>query len=123
MTRQIGRAACQFARRVATRPKHGAVSRHALRLSGHGIFPLSALRARPLWPRDPGARLSLQTMRVAVIGGGMAGLGTALALARDDHKVTILERDDTPMPDSPDDAFDHWERRGAPQVRHSHAFL
>src|SRR5690242_4368891 len=53
----------------------------------------------------------------------MAGLGTALALARDGHGVTILERDDTPMPASPDDAFEHWERRGAPQVRHSHAFL
>ncbi len=60
---------------------------------------------------------------VVVIGGGMAGLGSALALARDGHAVTILERDDTPMPDSPDDAFAHWERRGAPQVRHSHAFL
>jgi 2-polyprenyl-6-methoxyphenol hydroxylase-like FAD-dependent oxidoreductase len=61
--------------------------------------------------------------RFVVVGGGMAGLGSALALARDGHQVTILERDDTPMPASPDDAFEHWERRGAPQVRHSHAFL
>src|SRR4051812_40111908 len=61
--------------------------------------------------------------RVVVVGGGMAGLGSALALARAGHEVTILERDDTPMPASPDDAFEHWERRGAPQVRHSHAFL
>jgi 2-polyprenyl-6-methoxyphenol hydroxylase-like FAD-dependent oxidoreductase len=61
--------------------------------------------------------------RVVVVGGGMAGLGSALALARDGHAVTILERDDTPMPANPDDAFEHWERRGAPQVRHSHAFL
>jgi 2-polyprenyl-6-methoxyphenol hydroxylase-like FAD-dependent oxidoreductase len=61
--------------------------------------------------------------RVVVVGGGMAGLGSALALARDGHAVTIVERDDTPMPASPDDAFEHWERRGAPQVRHSHAFL
>ncbi|MDQ1521608.1 MAG: hypothetical protein QOI55_2681, partial [Actinomycetota bacterium] len=53
----------------------------------------------------------------------MAGLGCALALARDGHRVTIVERDDTPMPANPDDAFAHWERRGAPQVRHSHAFL
>jgi 2-polyprenyl-6-methoxyphenol hydroxylase-like FAD-dependent oxidoreductase len=36
--------------------------------------------------------------------------------------VTILERDDTPMPPDPDAAF-AWERTGAPQVRHSHAFL
>src|SRR3954463_3566691 len=62
-------------------------------------------------------------MHVVVVGGGMAGLGCALALSRDGHRVTIVERDDTPMPASPDDAFEHWERRGAPQVRHSHAFL
>jgi 2-polyprenyl-6-methoxyphenol hydroxylase-like FAD-dependent oxidoreductase len=62
-------------------------------------------------------------VRVAVLGGGMAGLGSSLALARDGHDVTIVERDDTPMPATADDAFTHWERRGAPQVRHSHAFL
>jgi 2-polyprenyl-6-methoxyphenol hydroxylase-like FAD-dependent oxidoreductase len=62
-------------------------------------------------------------MNVVVVGGGMAGLGTALALARDGHGVTIVERDDTPMPANPNEAFEHWDRRGAPQVRHSHAFL
>lgn len=36
--------------------------------------------------------------------------------------MTVFERDDTPMPNSADEAFD-WDRRGAPQVRHSHAFL
>lgn len=56
------------------------------------------------------------------MGAGMAGLGTALACARDGHRVTIFERDATPMPGSADAAFG-WERRGAPQVRHSHAFL
>jgi 2-polyprenyl-6-methoxyphenol hydroxylase-like FAD-dependent oxidoreductase len=61
-------------------------------------------------------------MRVVVVGGGIAGLGTALACARAGHEVTILERDDTPMPPTPDAAFS-WERTGAPQVRHSHAFL
>ena len=61
-------------------------------------------------------------MEVAVVGGGVAGLGAALALARRGHTVTVFERDDTPMPQSADEAFD-WDRRGAPQVRHSHAFL
>ena len=61
-------------------------------------------------------------MRIIVVGGGIAGLGTALACARDGHEVTVFERDDTPMPDSADAAF-AWERTGAPQVRHSHAFL
>lgn len=61
-------------------------------------------------------------MHVAIVGGGVAGLGSALTLARQGHRVTVIERDDTPMPDSPDAAFE-WDRRGAPQVRHSHAFL
>ncbi len=61
-------------------------------------------------------------MRIIVVGGGIAGLGTALACARAGHEVTVLERDDTPMPADPDAAF-AWQRTGAPQVRHSHAFL
>lgn len=58
----------------------------------------------------------------AVIGAGVAGLGTALALSRQGHRVTLLERDTTPMPRSADEAF-AWDRRGAPQVHHSHALL
>jgi 2-polyprenyl-6-methoxyphenol hydroxylase-like FAD-dependent oxidoreductase len=61
-------------------------------------------------------------MHIVVVGGGVAGLGASLALARRGHQITVLERDDTPMPESADAAFD-WDRRGAPQVRHSHAFL
>ena len=61
-------------------------------------------------------------LHVIVVGGGVSGLGTALALARRGHEVTVIERDHTPMPTSADEAF-AWDRRGAPQVRHSHAFL
>ena len=61
-------------------------------------------------------------MHVVVVGGGVAGLGAALTLARRGHEVTVVERDDTPMPASSDEAFE-WDRRGAPQVRHSHALL
>ena len=57
-----------------------------------------------------------------VIGAGVGGLGAALALARAGHDVTIVERDATPTPTDADAAFD-WDRRGAPQVRHSHALL
>ena len=60
---------------------------------------------------------------VLVIGAGVAGLGSALALSQRGHEVTVVERDTTSVPDSPDAAFEQWERRGAPQVRHSHAFL
>ncbi len=60
---------------------------------------------------------------VVVVGGSVAGLGTALALCADGHRVTILERDATPMPESHVEAFERWDRRGSPQTRHSHAFL
>jgi 2-polyprenyl-6-methoxyphenol hydroxylase-like FAD-dependent oxidoreductase len=61
-------------------------------------------------------------MRIVVVGGGVAGLASALLLGRAGHEVTVTERDDTPMAETADDAFE-WDRRGAPQVRHSHAFL
>ncbi len=61
-------------------------------------------------------------LHVVVVGAGVAGLGTALALATAGQRVTLCERDATPMPGDPDAAF-AWDRRGAPQVRHSHALL
>ena len=60
---------------------------------------------------------------VLVIGGGVAGLGTALCLAEAGFDVSVVERDETTLPATPDEAFEGWPRRGAPQVRHSHAFL
>ena len=59
---------------------------------------------------------------VVVAGAGVAGLATALVMGRQGHRVTLLERDATPLPATPEEAF-AWDRRGAPQVRHSHAFL
>ena len=61
-------------------------------------------------------------MNITVVGGGVAGLASALSLARHGHDIIVFERDHTPMPTSADEAF-AWDRRGAPQVRHSHAFL
>jgi len=60
---------------------------------------------------------------VVVVGGGVAGLGAALALAGAGHEVAVVERDSLPEAASPADAFEGWQRRGAPQARHSHAFL
>lgn len=59
---------------------------------------------------------------IVVVGAGIGGLGSALALSRAGHHVTLVERDDTPMPESAEAAFE-WDRRGAPQVRHPHVFL
>lgn len=60
---------------------------------------------------------------VVVVGGGVAGLGTAIALGGAGHRVTVVERDVLPPADSPAAAFAAWQRQGAPQARHSHAFL
>ena len=65
----------------------------------------------------------MQAKHVVVIGGSIAGLGAALALSTRGHRVTVLEADATPLPDTHGEAFEHWQRRGSPQTRHSHAFL
>ncbi|MHB1910849.1 MAG: FAD-dependent oxidoreductase [Acidimicrobiales bacterium] len=59
---------------------------------------------------------------VVVVGGGIGGLSTALALGRAGQRVTILERDVIPSVDDPEAAFAA-ERRGAPQVHQTHGFL
>jgi 2-polyprenyl-6-methoxyphenol hydroxylase-like FAD-dependent oxidoreductase len=63
-----------------------------------------------------------EPLDIVVVGAGIGGLGSALALARAGHRVTVVERDDTPMPADVEAAFE-WDRRGAPQVRHPHVFL
>ncbi|MDB5470923.1 MAG: FAD-dependent oxidoreductase [Caulobacter sp.] len=60
---------------------------------------------------------------ILVIGAGMAGLFTTLALGSRGHAVTILERDPPPPEGGADAAFDAWNRRGVGHLRHSHAFL
>jgi len=61
--------------------------------------------------------------RIAIVGGSVAGLSAAIFLAREGHEVEVFERDVVPDAATPVEAFESWERRGAPQVRHSHAFL
>lgn len=61
-------------------------------------------------------------MDVVVSGAGIAGLATALHLAKGGHAVTVLERDPAP-PEDADAAWDQWERRGVPQLRLAHVFL
>jgi 2-polyprenyl-6-methoxyphenol hydroxylase-like FAD-dependent oxidoreductase len=76
--------------------------------------------------RDKGCRMTLNPIAgetVLVAGAGIAGLGAALALSDGTRRVTILDRDPPPPDASPEEAFRTWERRGATQLRHSHAFL
>lgn len=61
--------------------------------------------------------------RIVVVGSGSTGMAAALALSRSGHPVAIVEREVLPPCNDSVEAFDRWERRGAPQTRHSHAFL
>ena len=58
--------------------------------------------------------------KVIVLGGGVCGLAAGLMLARDGHEVTVLERDPAPVPDSPEQAWEGWERGGVAQFRQAH---
>jgi 2-polyprenyl-6-methoxyphenol hydroxylase-like FAD-dependent oxidoreductase len=58
--------------------------------------------------------------RIVVLGAGVCGLAAGLMLRRDGHEVTVLERDPAPVPDSTEDAWEHWERAGVSQFRQGH---
>jgi len=59
---------------------------------------------------------------VVIVGGGMGGMATALALGRAGQRVTVLERDPLPARADAEEAF-LAPRRGAPQVHQTHGFL
>ena len=60
---------------------------------------------------------------IVIIGAGICGLFSALALSKTGHSIRLLERDQPPPAGSADNAFFDWPRRGAAQFRHPHAFL
>lgn len=59
---------------------------------------------------------------ILIVGAGIAGLGCAMALAREGRQITLLDRDPPPSTDT-QTAFEKWERKGVTQLRHSHVFL
>jgi 2-polyprenyl-6-methoxyphenol hydroxylase-like FAD-dependent oxidoreductase len=59
--------------------------------------------------------------KIVVMGAGIAGLTTAMLLARDGHEVTVLERDPESPPD-PTTSWESWTRRGVNQFRMLHFF-
>jgi 2-polyprenyl-6-methoxyphenol hydroxylase-like FAD-dependent oxidoreductase len=65
----------------------------------------------------------LVAKRVAIIGAGIGGLATALALKDSGVDVVILERDPAPPEITPERAFEDWQRPGVPQFRHAHIML
>jgi len=62
-------------------------------------------------------------LNIVVIGGGIAGLCSALWFGSRGHNVIVLERDDASMPPTIDEAWEAWDRPGAPQVRQPHVVL
>ena len=55
-----------------------------------------------------------------MLGGGLCGLTAAMMLARDGHRVTVLERDPSPVPEDPEAAWERWRRDGVVQFRQAH---
>ncbi|MEU6867585.1 FAD-dependent oxidoreductase [Streptomyces sp. NPDC046876] len=61
--------------------------------------------------------------RVAVVGGGISGLGTALMLGRRGHAVTLFEQDGRQAGEDLDRDFFRWRRPRVPHAVQPHSLL
>ena len=62
----------------------------------------------------------MKVAKIVVLGAGVCGLASGMMLARDGHEITVLERDDGPVPESAEQAWEHWSRAGVTQFRQAH---
>lgn len=60
---------------------------------------------------------------IVVVGAGMTGLTAALLLARDGHRVTVLDRDAGGPPETAEAAWKNWNRPGVNQFHQLHVVL
>jgi len=67
--------------------------------------------------------MNSSTVHTVVVGGGLAGLATALFLGRRGYQVTVVERDGHLPAGGSDAVFSAWPRPGVPQGGHPHNFL
>ena len=61
--------------------------------------------------------------RIVIMGGGLNGLTAGMLLARDGHRVTILERDAARPAGDAAELWRQWDRRGVNQFRQLHFML
>jgi 2-polyprenyl-6-methoxyphenol hydroxylase-like FAD-dependent oxidoreductase len=61
--------------------------------------------------------------RAVVVGGSIAGLTTAFALARAGWDIDVIERDPLPDATNAEEAFAHHPRPAVPQAGHSHSLF
>jgi flavin-dependent dehydrogenase len=63
----------------------------------------------------------MRSRRVVVLGAGPSGLAAALVLAREGHRVTLIERD--AMEPCPSREAVRWDRKGIPHFLQPHQFI
>jgi 2-polyprenyl-6-methoxyphenol hydroxylase-like FAD-dependent oxidoreductase len=61
--------------------------------------------------------------KILIAGAGICGLCTAMALSGKGREIILIDGDSAPPDGDADAAFNNWNRQGAAQFRHPHAFL